>query len=200
MFKNIILICSFFAASFLAYSQEADIYLENVIAVQQEDNVFLRWTIKAGNTCDGTRIQRSEDGVAFEKIGEIPGVCGSPSQSVTYDFRDTIPLYNKMNYYRLELGILGFSTPVFVEVIRLNDEGYSLNPNPVVDISNLLFDNPDNESHEVCLINMSGEVVYNIVTTSNRVEIERDFLSAGTYIFKILKGNELKARGKLIVI
>lgn len=181
-------------------SQEADQYLEDFLAVQQGENVFLRWTIKAGYTCDGTRIQRSESAAGFEKIGEIPGVCGSPDASITYDFRDTVPNYNKMSYYRLEMGVLGFSSPVFVEVIKLNDEGYSVNPNPVVDVSEILFDNPDNESHEVCLINTKGEIVYNVVTSSNRVQIERSLLPGGTYIFKILKGNELKARGKIVVI
>jgi hypothetical protein len=200
MLRHILIIFCISLINYPALAQEADPYLENFLAVQQDDDVFLRWTIKAGFTCDGTRIQWSEDGVSFEKVGEIPGVCGSPNQSVTYDFTDTVPQYNRMNYYRLDMGILGFSSNVFVEVIRLNEEGYSLNPNPVVDISTLLFNNPDNESHEVCLVNMNGELVYNEITNSNKVEIDRALLSSGTYIFKILKGNELKVRGKLIVL
>ncbi len=200
MLKKTITLTFLLTAGLQGLSQQADQYLNSFFAVQQDNNVFIRWTISAGNTCDGTRIERSDNGESFEKIGEIPGVCGSPDQSVTYDYTDTAASYNKVLYYRLEMGILGYSSPFSVEVIRLNEEGYSVNPNPVVNISTLIFDNPDNESHEIQILNIKGETVLNEVTTSDRVKIERNLLSAGAYIFKILKGNQLKARGKLIVL
>jgi len=177
--------------------QDADPYISDFLAVQQEDAIFLRWTISAGNTCDGTRIQRSVDGIIYEEIGEIPGVCGSPDQSITYDFTDTAPVRNRVNYYRLELGLLGLTSAEAVEFIILNNEGYSIQPNPVFDKSIFLFDNPDGEEHELCLTDMSGKVVMTMLTTSDRFIIDGNLLRAGNYIFKLRKDGVILKTGKI---
>jgi len=199
MKKLIVIIIILFTFAPVIHAQEADKYLKNFFAIQQGETVYLRWTIEAGNTCEGTRIQHSTDGITYTETGEIPGVCGSPDQPVSYDYTDSVPVVNQYNYYRLEMGLLGYSSPLFVEVVILNDNGYTIQPNPVVNTSILRFDNPDSESHEVCLINSMGSVVFSIITTSDRVEIDSRFLASGTYIFKILNNNSLKARGKIIV-
>ena len=168
--------------------------------MQIDDHVFLRWTIKSGNTCTGTRIEHSTGGTGFLKIGEISGICGSPDQPTTYEYIDSMPVPNRMNYYRLEMSLLGYSSPVIVEVIFLNDGGYSIQPNPVVSQSRLVFDNPDNEAFEFCLIDQQGRQVVNKFTNNNYVIIDRNLIRSGMYIFKILKDNSIRIKGKVVVM
>ena len=181
-------------------AQDADQFLDDFLAVQIDDHVYLRWTISAGNTCSGPRIEHSSDGIAFKKIGEIPGVCGSPDVSVTYDFTDSVPLPNRRNYYRLEMGVLGLSSPAMVEVVFLNEDGYSVQPNPVTAQSRFVFENEDGEEHEFCLIDTYGRQVMNVITSDDHLTIDRQLLSPGTYVFKLILDGQVRAIGKLMVI
>jgi hypothetical protein len=201
MIRNLIFLGSFaLLFGFQLKAQTADQFLNDFLVVQIDDHVFIRWTIKAGNTCSGTRIEHSSDGIAFRKIGEIPGICGSPDVSVTYDFTDSMPLPNRKNYYRLEMGVLGLSSPAMVEVVFLNEEGYSIQPNPVTGQSKFVFDNDGGEEHEFCLIDTYGRQVMAIITSEASIIIDRQLLAPGTYVFKLIHNGQVKAIGKLMVI
>lgn len=182
------------------YSQEADPFLSGFFAVQQDDGIYLRWTIKAGNTCDGTRIQRFSEGIGYENIGEIPGVCGNPDVSVSYDFTDSNPEKNKTNLYRLEMGILGNSSPVAIEYLVLNDEGFSVQPNPVKGRSRLLFNNPDNVETTLLVADMSGKIVWQSETSNNYFFIDSNFLGSGMYMFTLKNDNSGYTKGKILVV
>lgn len=162
--------------------------------------ITLRMTIKSGNTCDGTRIQRSADSVYFEDIGEISGICGSPNQSITYDFTDLLPEKNSINYDRLELGQYGFTSTKAVNFIILNVKGYSLQPKPVSTRSKLVFKNPDSEEVEFCLVNIQGRMVMNMFTTSNQLWIDASVIRSGAYVFKLKTEQKLLNKGKIIVL
>lgn len=184
----------------LSHAQEADDFLSDFLAVQQGEEIYLRWTIKSGNTCDGTIIQRSTDSIYFEQIGEISGICGSPNQSITYDFTDMQPEKNSINYYRLELGQYGYTSKVAIDFIILNEDGYSLQPNPVSTRSKLVFENPDNNEVEFCLIDIQGRMAMNMFTTSNQFWIDASMIQSGTYIFKLMTEQKLLTKGKLVVL
>jgi hypothetical protein len=108
----------------LTFSQQADAVLSKFFATPLDETVFLRWTITAGNTCEDTDIERSSDGISYERVGLIGGICGSPDQSITYEFTDTLPLFNRTAYYRLKLGYYGYSSPQTVKINRFNESGY----------------------------------------------------------------------------
>lgn len=183
-----------------APAQEADDFLSSFFAVQEDEQVYLRWTIKGGNTCDGTRIQRSADQLNYVEIGEISGICGSPDLPVTYDFTDSLPEKNRINYYRLELGQYGFTSPLAVELIILNDDGYALHPNPLSTRSKLSFANPGAETLRFTLVNIQGKTVLQQSTNSNQLWIEGGRLRSGVYVFKLRSETKLFARGKLVVL
>lgn len=84
-------------------------YLNTFSATETNGQVYLNWIIASGNTCDGVRVYRSADGIEYNQIGDIGGICGSPYSAVSYEFWDTMPLLNRISYYKLELGNLGFS-------------------------------------------------------------------------------------------
>ena len=168
-----------------AKAQTADGILSKFFAIQQDDAILLRWTITAGNTCEDTYIERSLDGVQYERIGLISGVCGSPDQSVTYDFYDTMPAPNQLNHYRLELGLYGYTRPQSAEFIVLNNEGYSVQPNPLSDKTTIVFQNPEQEGYRFLLYNMNGKLVMDIITFNDRITLYRDGLESGMYVFRL---------------
>jgi len=198
--KRLILVYLILITSLVAFTQQADSSLSVFLIVQQGEEVFLRWTIEAGNTCQGTRIERSDDGLSFEEVGEIPGVCGSPNQPISYEYTDEAPLLNRTNYYRLEMGALGYTSVVAVDFIILHKEGYSLQPNPVTSTSKLLYENPDNEDARICIFDSRGRQVMEYITREDHIYIDRNLLDSGNYIFKILINNSSRTVGKLVII
>ena len=66
--------------------------------------IDLRWNIGNGGNYDHFLVERSLDGVNFEKVGEVKGAKGS-SPAADYDFSDFVkPSVARKNdlYYRLE--------------------------------------------------------------------------------------------------
>ncbi|HAW51895.1 MAG TPA: hypothetical protein DCX54_06130, partial [Flavobacteriales bacterium] len=82
-----------------------------------DSQVYLSWTIKKGSTCNGIKITRSADSLNFVEIGRIDGVCGDASSAVNYSFIDATPLLNRKNFYRLDLGDVGPSEIISIDVI-----------------------------------------------------------------------------------
>jgi hypothetical protein len=182
-----------------ATAQTADDILSKFFAVQQDDEVLLRWTIRAGNTCEDTFIERSLDGIQYERIGIIAGVCGSPDQSVTYDFYDTMPAPNRINHYRLILGLYGYTEPQTIEFIVLNEQGYSIQPNPMGGSATLIFRNPAEEEFMFQLYDMNGRKVMEFKTYEDRIILRREILGSGMFIFS-LQGKESMLKGKIVVV
>ena len=73
-----IFICSL-AASYTLQSQSL---VTGFTARQANDGVYLTFTLVMGNTCLDTEILRSPDGVDFETVGIISGICGSVTVNV----------------------------------------------------------------------------------------------------------------------
>ncbi len=180
-------------------AQEADAALTRFFAVQVEETVFLRWTMGAGNTCEGTYVERSADGISYERIGLIGGICGSPDQEITFEYTDTVPLVNQTAYYRLLLGYFGYTSPKTVEFVRYNDRGYFIGPNPFSDFTRIAFENDDDEEYRLLVSDMQGRIVLEMMTTGNEFLIRREELGAGIYAVHLFNGKNEFPRFKIIV-
>ena len=181
-------------------SQQADPVLSKFLVAQVEETVFLRWTITAGNTCEDTHIERSADGIAYERIGLIGGICGSPDQAITYEFTDTMPLINRKSYYRLELGFYGYSSPQSVEIFILDDNNYLLAPNPFTTYTQLRFENGSGEEYQLRITDMQGRIVMESATRDDFFIIKRGDLSQGVFIFRVTNSGKALFRGKLMAL
>ncbi len=182
----------------ISFAQDADAALSKFFAIQRDDEILLRWTIRAGNTCEDTYVERSLDGEQFKRIGLIGGICGSPDNPITYEFYDTAPAPNRINYYRLELGYYGYTSPQQAEFIVLNEQGYSLQQNPMKDKTTIVFQNGTDDEYRFILHDMNGRRVMDFTTTSDRITLYRQELGSGLHIFT-LEGKDKILRGKLIV-
>jgi len=169
-------------------------------ATEVSGKVFLEWTMDLGQTCNGIDITRSTDGIDFSPIGDIPGICGSPFDTVSYSFIDESPILNQINYYRLTLGNLGPSQTLTVEIISLEGTGYQIRPNPIVDVGRIYFDNDRSEEHRLTLISINGAALKQWSTRNDFFDLNVSDLPAGIFIFRIETDDGLtKVASKLVV-
>ena len=189
----------FLFTSFLR-SQENEIIARFNVELLNE-KVYIDFTIKSGNTCNGIGVLRGTDSIHFDQIYKFSGICGSSSISIDYNYTDITPEKNKVNYYKLDLADFGFSSVKSVLVINLNSESYFLRGNPLINESFLYFNNPNQSSVELKITDYLGRTVEHKKTQENFFRLERSNFIPGTYNFEIRKENtRTPVYGKFIVL
>ena len=186
-----------FSAPLSAQNEDVIEYLN---ASEFNGKVLLSWSIMQGNTCNGIQILHSTDSINFSQISSIEGICGSTQQSISYSFTDLSPEKNANNYYRLQLGGLGFSWIVSVEVIDLGMNTSIVRPNPLSKTSELLFDNEANFEVFISVYSSSGVLVNMRSTVSEQILLEKSKYTAGLYHY-VLTSEEsgVFGTGKFVV-
>ena len=174
-------------------------FLQEFSGSQIENSIHLSFTISSGITCLGIDIERSVDSINFTRIGTIGGVCGSTSDDITYSFNDTSPLTNQVNYYRLLLGQVGYSTTIRVQYIDYN-QGAVVLPNPLTDAANIYFPNVNNQTFHFKLFDSSGRVTLSLQTRDESILLKREKLGAGIYFFVLSGEGGQKYYGKVIIL
>lgn len=147
--------------------------------------IRLSWVITGGNSCNGVIVERSSDGIFFQVLGDIAGICGSPDTDVPYTFTDEAPLTNQVNYYRLGLGGQGYSTPIAVNFVPLNDEGHNLRLDESQKSVTIFFSNPNKDLVDAGLFDVFGRACFTAQTTGSFINLPLIALPTGIYIFRI---------------
>jgi len=196
--KETFLLLLLFCTAFAATSQQT--ILDRFQANVRNGQVFLNWTIIQGSTCNGINIMRSIDSLNFFEIGDIEGVCGSLLEPVNYNFTDRKPFANRKNFYRLELGDVGSSKIITIEVISLNDEGFYVFPNPVDITTRIYFTNSRFQIAELKLFNINGAMGQQLFSQDDFFDLDLSGFNAGMYFFLIYtQDNSSPLSGKIIV-
>jgi len=182
MQKRYLLLFFLFVSSVLK-AQETE-SLDAINALENNSKVYLRWTMKSGNTCNGIRIYRSLDSINFNTIGQINGICGSSTESISYDFIDESPALNAVNYYTIELGSLGFSKVISVEVLDFKS-GILVRPQPSQTNVELVFKNELSDVYSIQIYNLQGKVLLEKSGNSDRFNIDLSYHPNGIYVYKI---------------
>ncbi|MCF8239643.1 MAG: hypothetical protein K9I85_15880 [Saprospiraceae bacterium] len=179
---------------------QAQNFLSDFTLAAGNGKVVLNWTVSAGNTCLGIGIVRATDEQNFIPIGNIGGICGSTTEAVSYSFVDEAPVPNKINSYKLLLGLSGESEVLSVEIIDLGSTGYQVRPQPMGDHGQIYFENNGGEPHLLSLLTLHGQLLYEQSTASNRFLLDLSPYPAGFLVFIIrdLKSGEIKAKGKVM--
>jgi len=172
--------------------------LQDFSGYQQDDQLILRWTFRGGSLCDGTRIERSEDGLRFSEVGEIPGICGSPDNAITFTFIDSFPLPNAVNHYRLELGNYGFTTTLPVEFIKSGENGFVVhtNTNGQTDV---LFQNNPGRKGVAIIYNSAGRKLFEDEFTGQRLSFSKGRFPSGVYLLMLAFSDNTSLSGNFIV-
>lgn len=174
----------------------------NFSGTQIDNYIYLTFTLEAGITCNGLVIERSTSTNGFAEVGNIPGVCGSASSSETYTFSDSLPLINGINYYRLNLGNLGYSNAIGVSFYKFDAAGVSVFPQPVIDQGTIYFSNSKVEKHQLFIYNHQGLVFQEAGNTGNTFVLKRRKFASGIYFFKLVneKSREVRGIGKILFL
>lgn len=197
MFQKVIGILLTLFISVSAFAQETDA-LDAISALENNGKVYLRWTMKSGSTCNGIRIYRSTDSLNFNVIGQINGICGSTTESISYTFTDENPSANKINFYTVELGSLGFSKVISVEVIDFF-EPVLVRPNPVIDKVEFLYKNNTLNAHRIQIINFQGKIMYEVSDSDDRFSVNFISYPSGLYFYRIYnKDNQVVSTGRVM--
>lgn len=183
-----------------AHGQETHI-LDRFSITESEGSVFLSWTISLGNTCQGTNIQRSTDSINFSEIGRIAGVCGSTEKAESYTFEDVAPVKNHQNYYRLELGLTGFSEVLNVEVIDLGNAGLQIRPNPATDQVTIHFENRQREEFLLEVFDQHGMLIQTASGSQEKFSLETSHWPTGIHFFRLASRESSEIQiGKFLVV
>ena len=187
--KSIVTFCFFFVHVIPISFGQGHPSLENFEVFTIENNVALRWTMKPGNTCLGIGILRSVDEIAFDQIGIIGGVCGSPDKAVNYTFIDSFPIANRMSYYKLVLGLLGESQVVPYRFFDFTKQKALVSPNPMQGNGVITFASEPVEEALFCLYTAEGSLLHSvIIRRTNQITlntIESLQLKSGTVFFSV---------------
>jgi glucuronoarabinoxylan endo-1,4-beta-xylanase len=148
--------------------------------------VRLNWNTYTEVNNRGFDVERSADGVYFQKIGFVAGV-GTSSAETQYTLTDRSPLAG-LNYYRLkQMDADGHSRYYPVRTIRFSEAGpvITLYPNPVK--NTLVLDgNGDMISGTLILVDAGGRIVLQKpISPSSSAKIDISKLATGTYLYKL---------------
>lgn len=174
-------------------------------AAHCENNKYiLNWVTASEVNNKLFEVERSEDGLRFDKIGHVTG-NGSTTKSFKYRFVDSQPLA-EITYYRLkQIDLNGKAT--YSKIISLkacdSNSGTSLQfyPNPFRDNVNVLFAAPQAGETKIIVYDLQSRAVfeqdYNASLGINELTLSLQHLSDGMYIVKIA-GQGFNITGKLL--
>lgn len=165
--------------------QSLPITLHSFEAIKKADRVTLKWVTSSEINNEKFIIEKSNNGMLYNGIGEIAG-AGNSSTMLSYTFDDRNP--QSINYYRLrQIDFDGTST--ISHVISVQQEGSIglkpvLYPNPVKDKLYLL-----NIGHvqDLKIFDLLGRPLKTqwSKTSEGVFELETQFLYQGTYLLVI---------------
>ena len=177
-----ILIVLFFSTNYVECQESI---LSDFSVNKSGNKILLDWTIKAGSTCNGIDVYRSDGVSDFIKIGDIVGVCGNVGYPSSYTFTDNDPLKNQFNFYRLNLGGSQTSEILSIEYIEVGENNYFLKNNIDRVSAILYFTNKNELNTTIQLYDLSGKFIKTIQTNSDFIEISYSDYPKGMLFFKI---------------
>ena len=193
-----------FTIGSLTSANPLPIELLNFYAKLIEDEVHLNWITASEINNDFFTIERSKDGINFEKVSIVNG-AGNSSSIREYRAIDKNP-YEGLSYYRLKQtdfdGKYEYSNMVAVQYIK--EEQVRIFPNPVSGSPLYLSTNATEEREVlVVLYDALGAIVYSKIIVQPKgfstatIDIEGR-LSPGVYLVVCSNENEL-FRQKLVI-
>ncbi|MCU0384707.1 MAG: T9SS type A sorting domain-containing protein [Flavihumibacter sp.] len=122
-------------------------------------------------------IERSEDGMKYETIGQVATVNGRTGQ---YTFIDKTPLLN--GFYRIR-GVNILDRMVYSDVIRINQSFSTMRVINQVGRTEIIFS--ESKARNIKLFSFSGQLVKQINFNSNRHAFDHQGLQKGMYVMQV---------------
>lgn len=138
----------------------------------------LMWKTRTEINNQGFDIERSSDGVNFDKLGFVK----AKGQNSTYEFMDNAPL--SISYYRLRQKDIDGVETLSKTITLKQDKTVSIKiyPNPTQDY--LKFDG-NNEIADVSIFSINGQLIYALKNARRHTPIDVSTLKSGSYMIEI---------------
>ncbi len=177
--------------------------LTNVKAYQQNKGVQIEWTAQEEININRYEIERSQNGLQFEKIGSVEAKGNSNTIS-NYNYFDANP-FSGTNFYRIkiiEAGHDGYSQVLKINVNNSYENILTIYPNPITGNMIALQMNLPKGNYTIALYNKLGQQIMNKVITyagglSNETIELSNSLAAGIYQLR-LSGNGINISRQVI--
>ena len=140
-------------------------------------------------------VERSEEGIEFEKIGEVEA-AGNSIDFIRYDFTDTKP--HRLSYYRLKQvdtdESYEYSNVIVINRKDNSDSYIDIYPNPTLGEVNIDLYTVDEIEVTVSVYNLWGSVVkeksYMNIQGSTTLQMNIEDLASGVYFIKVNTGKD----------
>jgi hypothetical protein len=167
------------------------------------NSVKLSWSVLDGTQISSTNIERSFNGTAYTTIGSVVGK--NISTEFTYDYTDnSLPTSATKVFYRLKFleknGQHPYSGTIVFSLIKNNNSGLRVMPNPVNDKIQLSFEVNSTGNADITIVNSQGQNMqvfkYPVEKGNNNIPLNNlGNLSAGLYIIRVnINGQMLLAK------
>lgn len=161
------------------------IELKDFTAEYSEENhdVICKWETGSELNNDFFTIERSQNALNWESIGQVDGV-GNSSEAIIYSFRDAKPFYG-LSYYRLKQtdfdGTYTYSNITSVEANKIDSDFFKIYPNPTS--SSFVLYAEEVEIAQVHIVNVLGKELKEIVPIQdgNNLYFDVQGLEKGVY-------------------
>jgi len=174
--------------------------------LNSKKHVDVAWVTLTETNNDYFTVERSGNGIDFKGIAEKDG-AGNSTTALHYSEKDMNPLKG-ISYYRLKQtdfdGAFSYS-----DVVPVNNTGSSgdvlVYPNPATEYILISF-NPGEIIPAECQFElydsngkkvMGGALSTFTTVTENTFRVNRNGIANGSYIFRLLSNDEVKAEGKI---
>lgn len=163
------------------------IELSSFEVTKKNNTSVLEWATLSEINNRHFEIQRSANGITFEKVGEVEGQ-GTTTELVAYSFVDLRPL-NGTNYYRLlQVDLDGTSTLSSVRIVNftLDNEPLKVIPNPVRQgVFELTYNGDEAEVNYELFDLLGNRILQNKIQNTATVSIGVETLPNGIYILQV---------------
>ena len=157
----------------------------------QANEVLLKWVAENPDRFNRFEIERSIDGIKFDKMGIL-----AVQNNSTYNFSDKELPNSKVVYYRLKMidnnGVFSYSTVVTIKLpVRFSNA--LVYPNPTIGELNIKLYQPLFTNSTLQVLDVTGRMVKQQSVSANNVNIQLDVndLSAGRYFIKITNNKQV---------
>ncbi len=157
------------------------------------NSIVLDWATLTETDNDYFEIQRSVDGIVFEKIGQLKG-AGSSAILNEYKFVDENPIPARINYYRLKQvdfdGKFEYSTVIGIDWKHHKKAPIKLYPNPsFTGLFTLDFSSNMAEDLVISIYDVTAKIIssetHQVMQGHNSLKLNYAWLHKGIYFIKI---------------
>jgi hypothetical protein len=180
----------------LIFAQPTNTDIHNFMAFQDDQYVYLQWTIRSGRTCDGIRIMKADAQQGpYHEIGYIPGICGQVGSAETYNWTDSMPQQNSTTWYKLVPG--GFADYMISYQFRNDQDASYAWYSEEGKYIGIRFLQLQTEALTLQVYTHAGSCLYTETSSSGVWHISQEKLSSGIYYYWILDTHsEIRTIGK----